>query len=271
MSQATDSAGIPFAGREFSPVPFAGDTGEADPVLLDFLEAYHRLARDPGAHSDALGDAWARLIEALGTSRLLIPLVAHAGEMGLTPEGSTVEKTQELSVIHVEGPDGRPVAPVFSSVSKMAAWNPQARPIPVEASRAALAAADDHLRLIVLDPGSEHTVVLRAGALRALASKSRYIPPWCDEAVAKEIARGLEHAYSDVLSEIERDAVGHRLATGDRHHNLSGAEVQVELVLPQGLGRDQLEALLSKATAAWSASAVLAERVDGLAVKVVAA
>lgn len=114
-------------------------------------------------------------------------------------------------------------------------------------------------------------MVLRAGALRALASKGTYIPPWRDEAVASEIARGLEHAYSDVLSEIERDGVCHRLATGDRHHNLSGAEVQVELVLPQGLGRDQLEALLSKATVAWSASAVLAERVDGLAVKVVAA
>ena len=271
MSQATDSAGIPFAGREFSPAPFAGDTGEADPRLLEALEAYHRLARDAEADHDALADAWATLIQVLGTSRLLIPLVAHAGEMGLTPEGTTAEKTQELSVIHVEGPDGRPVAPVFSSVSKMAAWNPQARPIPVEASRAALAAADDHLRLVVLDPGSEHTVVLRAGALRALASKSTYIPPWRDEAVAKEIARGLEHAYSDVLSEIDRDAVCHRLATGDRHHNLSGAEVEVELVLPQGLGRDQLEALLSKATVAWSASAVLAERVDGLAVKVVAA
>jgi len=106
MSQATDSAGIPFAGREFSPAPFAGDTGEADPRLLEALEAYHRLARDAKADHDALADAWATLIQVLGTSRLLIPLVAHAGEMGLTPEGTTVEKTQELSVIHVEGPDG---------------------------------------------------------------------------------------------------------------------------------------------------------------------
>ena len=75
------------------------------------------------------------------TCRFLIPLVAVAGETGLTDDGHVVDKTQELSIITVAGPDGRAVLPVFSSVDTMRHWRPDARPVPADAVRVALAAA----------------------------------------------------------------------------------------------------------------------------------
>ena len=54
--------------------------------------------------------------------------IAKAGETGTTADGLTVDKTQELSIVTVTGPDGRAVRPVFSSVDAMKTWNPETEP-----------------------------------------------------------------------------------------------------------------------------------------------
>ncbi len=261
MSPAADSAGQPFAGRSFEPNPFHGDSGESDPGLERALGAFAHARLVPDSHTS--GRAFAAVVEALAGARLLSPLVAEAGDWGVTDEGRTVEKTQELSVVHVEGPDGRAVAPVFSSVATMASWNPIARPVPVQGSLAALACAADGLALMVLDPGSSHSLALRGGSLRSVATGQPYRSPLEEPEVREALAEGWKEHQDAVVS--------FDLRSGDPTHTLAGPEVLVVLTLVPRLGAGELSDLLAHVTSAWSENPVLQRAVDGLGVKVVSA
>jgi len=262
MSPAADSAGQPFAGRSFSPHPFQGDTGEEDPGLAAArLELESTLAMDPTKRTTAeLSRAWVGVVDALRTTRLLSPLLAEAGDFGVTDTGAVVEKTQELAVIHVEGPDGRAVAPVFSSVARMAAWNPQARPVPVEAIRVALATAADGLELLVVDPGSDQQFVVRHSALEAIATQAEYLPPWSNPQVLDAIAEALQAPGSPVSR--------HRVVPGDPTHTLAGPELVVVVGVKPGLAAEDLRTQLGQISETWSANPVLARLVDGLGIRV---
>lgn len=242
-----DSAGIPFEGREFHANPAAGDDGAADPRLV---EAVHRFrAREVGM---------SQVVDALGAARLLVPLVTDRGDEGVGAHGQLVDKTQELALVTVEGPDGRTVLPVFSSVEAMGRWNAAARPIPVSAPRAALAAAADGAGAVVLDPGSDTEFALRRTGFEALATGSPYTPCFADERVLE--------AFLDATAG-ERPVRAVQLAPGDPDARLAGPELVVQLTLDAGLGRADLDALLARLGVAWSASAVIAERVDSIAVR----
>ena len=198
MSPAADSAGQPFEGRSFQPNSFQGDTGEADSVLEAALALFTeaRAGTDPAAREEA----FTAVVHALHSARLLVPLMTEAGYFGVTDEGRVVEKSQELSIVHVEGPDGRAVAPLFSSVQAMGVWNTQARPVPVESARAALATVAEGVALMVLDPGSPHSLTLRRSALRAVAMSEPYTSPLLDNEVRAALASGLEPHGQVVVS-----------------------------------------------------------------------
>lgn len=263
MSPAADSAGQPFQGRSFSPNPFAGDSGEADSSLRAALAVFQELLdREPQGRTQLeLATAWSECIEALGAARVLSPLIAEAGDYGVTETGALVEKTQELSVPHLEGPDGRAVVPVFSDVAAMALWNSQARPIPVEGARAALAAASDGLTL-VLDPGSPGTRVFRRSALEAAATGNPYVAPWVDEHVRSSLAAALAR---------HPEIVVHRVVCGDPTQTLAGPEIVVVLGLVPGLAHDAVAAMVAEISARWADDPVIAERCDGVGVKVLPA
>lgn len=265
MSQAADSAGQPFAGRSFQDHPFAGDTGERDPALAGALASFQALASALPKERpyESLARSWEELIEALRHARVLSPLIAEAGDFGLTDSGQVVEKTQELSIIHVEGPDGRAVAPVFSDVSSMIAWRADARPIPVDMPRAAIAAASDGLSVMVLDPGSNHHCALRRGAIESLASGSAYVSPWRDPEVLVALERGLE-PHATVVSR-------HRVVPGDLLQHLAGPEIVVALGIEPGLDEQVLRGMLAQISLSWSEDAVLSKKVDGIGIKVLPA
>lgn len=193
--------------------------------------------------------------------RLLVPLVAHAGDEGLTDAGLRVDKTQELSLVTVEGPDGRTVLPAFSSVTALAAWNPKARPIPVAARRAALAAAAEGTELIVLDPGSPTEFALRRPAVWAIAQDL----PWREAAADPEVAHAFERSVAG-----EPAVGGLRLVAGDPGARLLGNDVVVVLALVPGLDQAALTAVLTRLQDAWAADPTIAERVDSLSVKLTA-
>jgi len=242
-----DSAGIPWEGREFHANPAAGDDGSADPLLLETVRRFR--ARDVGVPE---------VVAALGSARLLVPLVTDRGDEGVGPHGQTVDKTQELALVTLAGPDGRAVLPVFSSVDAMRVWNPLARPIPVTASRAALAAAAEELGAIVLDPGSPTEFALRRTGFEALAVGTRFVPCFTDSAV-------LEAFLSASAGEPVVQAV--QLAPGDPDARLAGPELFVQLTLAPGLAREELDAVLTRLGEAWAASSVIADRVDSIAVR----
>src|SRR5690606_39105718 len=155
-----DSAGVPWKGRSFEANPHSGDDGSADPALLAALV---RFRAGEGSQSE--------VIDAFRSARVLIPLIAEKGDEGVAPNGLAVDKTQELSIVTVASPDGRKVQPVLSSVTAMQKLDPSARPIPVDAVRAALAASAEDTYLIVLDPTSETEFVIRRPAVWAIAQR----------------------------------------------------------------------------------------------------
>ena len=259
MSPATDSAGQPFEGRAFQQNPHAGDSGECDPQLAEALEGLAQSSAEGALGTDAVG----AVMGALAQARVLIPLVAEAGELGATDSGAVVEKSQELAVVHVEAPDGRAVSPIFSDVEALTRWNAQARPIPVPARQAAVAAAKDGLALMVLNPGSLQTLALRRGAIKALATGEHYVPAWEDPLVLSELRSAF--AADDTWAEIES------LRPGDPRFVLEGPEVIVTLRVAPGMDSHTLHERLAGATQVWGDNPVLAERVDGFGVKVVSA
>lgn len=242
-----DSAGIPFEGREFHANPAADDDGSADPRLVEAVRRFR--SRELGMPE---------VVAALGTARLLVPLVTDRGDEGIGAHGQVVDKTQELALVTVAAPDGRTVLPVFSSVDAMRIWNPVARPIPVAAPQAALAAAADDLGALVLDPGSPTEFALRRTGFEALATGARLVPCFTDERV-------LDAFLAATASEPAVRAV--QLAPGDPDARLAGPELVVQLTLEGGLDRDDLDALLARLGDTWAASSVIATRVDSIAVR----
>jgi hypothetical protein len=246
-----DSAGQPWAGRSFEPDrPFDDDDGSAPEHLLDALTRFR--GREVGEET---------VIDALRTSRLLIPLVANLGESGTNHHGLTVDKSQELSIITVAGPDGRTVMPVFSSAAAMSAWNPQARPVPADAVRVALAAAQEETDLVVLDPTTQTEYVIRRPALWAIAQSMEWTPSYASQLVAA--------AFSESIA-TELSVISVNLEAGDPDGRLSGPELIVRLELVEGLTQAELDATLARLASRWSASDVIATGVDSLRVQLVA-
>lgn len=179
----------------------------------------------------------------------------------MTDGGLRVDKTQELSLVTVSGPDGRRVLPAFTSVEALAAWNPKARPIPVAARRAALAAAAEDTELIVLDPGSPTEFALRRPAVWAIAQDLPWQPAVTDAAVAEAFERSIAR---------EPAIAAFRLIAGDPDARLSGREVVVVLGLVPGLDQTALAALTTRLQESWAEDATIAERVDSLGMKLTA-
>jgi hypothetical protein len=247
-----DSAGLPWAGRTFQAhdTTFAGDDGSADPAVLAAIAAV------------ADGGSQAAVLDAVRGARLLIPLVAHAGDLGATADGRLVDKTQELSIVTVAGPDGRNVMPVFTSVAAMQAWDRAARPIPIESRRVAMAAASEGTELVVLDPTSPSEFVLRRPAVWALGQDVPWVPCFEDPAVAQAFASSTAG---------ESDVVRVELAPGDPLSRFRGPELTVGLVLVPGLDEDGVRALLGRLQQRWAADPAIAERVDSMGVALRAA
>ena len=229
-SEAADSAGQPWAGRSFQPNPAAGDDGAADPDLLAALEAF---AERRGGR--------AAVIEALRGARLLVPLLAEAGEVGETPDGRTVDKTQELSLVTVEGPGGRTVLPAFTSVDTMRVWDPSARPIPAEAPRIALAAGADGSG-VVLDPGSPTEFALRRPALAALATGDDWLAAWDADVVWD--------AYGAFMGD-EPDVLAIDIGPVTEVSTFFDPEIGILLTVRPDLSEPLVEALVARADAVW--------------------
>lgn len=241
-----DSAGQPWAGRHFEPNPSPDDDGSAPPALLEAIAGFR------AGEIDEVG-----VMEAFRASRLLIPLLTELGEAGINAEGKRIDKSQELSIVTVSGPDGRIVLPVFSSVTAMGAWNPMARPVPAVGPRVALAAASEGTDLVVLDPISETEFAIRRPALWAIARQQEWTPSHRSAEVAAEFAASVDD---------EPAVTALVLTAGDPDARLRGPELRVELTLVPGLEGPQLDDLLSRLSTRWAQSELIADRVDSMEV-----
>lgn len=248
----SDSAGQAWSGRHFDAhdTAYAGDEGAIDPALEAALTAF----------ADGTGTA-RDVVEAVRAARLLVPLLARAGDIGTAPDGHQVDKTQELSIVTVAAPDGRGVLPVFTSSRALMAWNASARPVPASGPRVALAAASESTELLVLDPGSPTEFALRRPAVWALAKGIPFTPSYESPAVARAF-------QGSVAAEPAVHAVA--LEPGDPGARFAGPELVVRISLAPGLRQEQLDALLQRLTARWAADEDIVAGVDSMRVALAA-
>jgi len=128
------------------------DDGAADPALTAALTAY---AADAAHEPDVLA--------ALAQARLLVPVVAELGESETGPDGLARDKSADMATVLMRGADGRLALLAFTGLESLHRWDPDARPVPVPARTAALAAMQD---------GAEGLLIDLAGPVRYLATVS---------------------------------------------------------------------------------------------------
>lgn len=138
---------------------FPDDTGLADPGVRRALAAY---AERPELQVEALG--------ALAGARLLVPVVAVLGEVEVGDDGLARDKTSDMAAVLLEGADGRLAMLAFTGTESMKAWDPAARPVPVQASGAAQAALQEGAAALVVDVAGPVTFVIEGDDLLGVAS-----------------------------------------------------------------------------------------------------
>ena len=270
---ATDSAGQPWAGRSLSGDAakihnFQDDDGAAD---AGYLAAVAGLAAGTGDE--------AAVVSALATARVFVPIVAQLAEGGDAvphPQGNKLhgdalhsDKQADMALVTLKAPDGRTAMPVFTSAASLEAWHKDARPVAVYAARAALSAVAEGAELLVLDPGSELTFVVRRPAVWALAQQQPWTPSYTDPELARALGdstvgfpavRRVEiHPGGGVAS---ATADGRRLPGGG-----AGPELRVVLYLEDGLDAAGVQSLVAGLNDAWARNEIFAERVDSIEVK----
>ena len=141
---------------------------------------------------------------AVSGARLLVPIVAEPVSVDDTGE-HTVEKQTDMAAVTLVAPDGTRALPVFSSMAAITGWDPEARPVPVTAARAAQAAVSERCDVMVVDLAGPHTVALRPSMVWALAQQRAWVPAHHDETVARAVSTAVRE---------QPDVVAHALSGG---------------------------------------------------------
>ena len=231
-----DSAGIPFGGRQLTGTGFDDDTGEADPTLTEALSSPHDEVT---------------LMSVVAAARLLVPIVAEP--VSVDDSGPhTVEKQTDLAAVTLVAPDGTRALPVFSSMASIAAWDPEARPVPVTAARAAQAAVSERCDVIVVDLAGPTTVALRPSMVWALAQQRDWQPAHQDDTVARAVAAALRD---------QPDVVAHALSDGAPGEGV----LRVALTLRPGLDAEAVQSIATAVGERLATDGEIRARIDGLA------
>ncbi|HSR28125.1 MAG TPA: SseB family protein [Actinomycetes bacterium] len=143
---------------------FADDSGEADPVLAGLLADRARGAASSG-----------QVLAALQDCRLLVPVVAILGEVELDEQGLAHDKSSDMAAVLVQSAGGSTGLLAFTSTATMARWNPDARPVPVSATTAATAAAQDGASALLVDLAGPASYVVEGDDLTRLAAGWRLV------------------------------------------------------------------------------------------------
>jgi hypothetical protein len=236
VSDAHDSAGQSFFGRQLTGTGFDHDDGDGDP----------RLVRALSAPADE-----AALVAAVHGARLLVPIVAAPGEVDES-DALAVEKSTDMAVVTLTAPDGRRALPVFSSIEALQSWDGSARPVPVTSSRAAQAAVQERCDVMLLDLGRPESFVLRQSMVWALAMDREWVPAHEDPFVRAALGRAVAE---------EPDVVGWSAEAGEP---AGTGTLRLVLRLRPGLDAQAVQALATRLGEQVATDGETRARIDGL-------
>ncbi|MGA8047232.1 MAG: SseB family protein [Dermatophilaceae bacterium] len=231
-----DSAGQTFGGRSLEASGFEADDGSADEALV--------IARANPADERT----W---MAALARSRFLVPVLAVPGETEEV-DGRLVEKTSDMAMVTLTAPDGQRALPVFTGTAALRAWDEKARPIPVEASRAAQAAIAESCDVVVVDVAGPDAFVLRPSMMYALAQGRDWLPGHEDPFVAQSVGHALAR---------EELVLDHDLVPGEP---AGQGVLGIRLVLRAGLRAEDVQALATRVGERLATDGEFRARVDGV-------
>jgi hypothetical protein len=138
---------------------FAGDTGEAPPQVTAALAAYAEGRME-----------YAEALRVLQDARLLVPVVAVLGDVEHDAAGLAHDKTSDMATVLLTGRDGRTALLAFTGTDRLAAWDPEARPVPVAARLAAQSAVQDGADALVVDVAGPTTFAIEGDDLAGVAA-----------------------------------------------------------------------------------------------------
>ncbi|USQ78399.1 SseB family protein [Ornithinimicrobium faecis] len=251
----TDTGGTPWAGRQLTSTGFDGDTGTADARLLELLTTPAPAGDVEAGDVEAAFDADTALVELVAAARLLVPVVAVAGEM-TEVNGLVSDASSDMAAVTLVSPQGEKALPAFTSLQTLADWDSSARPVPVTAQRAAQAAVQEGCHQIVLDVGASSYGVLRGSMVWSLAMDRPWVAPHRDP----QVRAGVEAAVAD-----EPAVVRVALAGGP------GGALRIDLALLPGLAPEDLQQLAQRVGERIALDGEVRARIDALAFSVTAA
>lgn len=227
---------------------FADDDGSADARLA---QALIRHSRGKAPLTD--------VVDALAYARVLIPVMASGEQRVVGAHGLEQDAVASTGVVAVQMADGRTALPVFTDVDAMKAWSERARPIPAEGPRAALAAINEEWSTLVVNPGME-TVLIPRPAVWALGQGEPWRPAVRDGIVADDVREAVVEAVK-----VDDALVGVEAVAG------RSAEVAVVLRLIPGLTQPEVDSVVSRVQHQLAQSAVVAQRVDSVELRLATA
>lgn len=263
----SDTAGQPWSGRDLSQGEYHRHQDDDGQASVGLVAALRQLR---GA---AAGEA--EVVAALADARVFTPVVAVVSQSAISAEGLIEDKEAEMALVTLAAPDGRKALPIFSTVEALARWHPHARPVAVFAPRAALSAVAEEAELLVLDPASDFTFVVRRPAVWALAQQKPWIPSYADADLLKEIGQQLMRWATGSAPSIKgvRFSKGSGVDAFDSKGVVvggggSGPELCLHLELSPGLSQGQLAQLVDVANQAVARIPEMADRVDSLQMQI---
>lgn len=143
---------------------FVDDAGAADPELCQVLSDHRGGTATSGSVLAHLQDA-----------RLLVPVVAVLGEVELDAQGLAHDKSSDMAAVLIRAADGSTGLLAFTCLESMARWDPQARPVPVTAATAAIAAVQDGAEALLVDLAGPASYVVDGEDLTRLAAGWRLV------------------------------------------------------------------------------------------------
>jgi hypothetical protein len=93
--------------------------------------------------------------------------------------------------------------------------------------------------------------------------QQEWVPSFLNEAVGQAFAAPIDEGEPSVLAIY--------LESGDPQSRLDGAELQISLKLEAGLNQDEVQGLVTRLAEAWSQSELIAESVDSMQLRLIAA